>query len=153
MPQNWGNLAFPWIPLLWIPLLVPLDCPSKIHRIKNLKGGVSQCPGWGGQRSNFGVHFFMFRWRGKWSRTLSPAPPAPVVYKFSGSMGGGFLYTTGAEAESSALNFSKESVPPQFKIQSPSTGTGRKACFDFFSARFWTPPGTYASTVKKSEKT
>ena len=33
--------------------------------------------------------------------------PAPVVYKISGPMGGGFLYTTGAEAENSAVKFSK----------------------------------------------
>ena len=45
--------------------------------------------------------------------------PAPVVYKLSGPMVGGFLYTTGAEAENSALDFSKESVPPLYKNQSP----------------------------------
>ena len=39
--------------------------------------------------------------------------PAPVVYKISGPMGGGYLYTT-AEAENSAVKFSKESVPPLY---------------------------------------
>ena len=31
------------------------------------------------------------------------------------------------------------------------TGTGRKAFFEFFSAWFWTPPGTYAFTAKKGK--
>ena len=35
--------------------------------------------------------------------TLTPSP-APVVYKMPGPLGGGFLYTTGAEAENSAVN-------------------------------------------------
>ena len=35
------------------------------------------------------------------------APPT-VVYKFSGPMGGGFLYTTGAEADNLAVNLSKK---------------------------------------------
>ena len=34
-------------------------------------------------------------------------------------MGGGFLYTTGAEAENSAVKFSKESVPPLYKTGLP----------------------------------
>ena len=34
--------------------------PSKIQRIKNLKGGVSGSQGGGGLRSNFGGHFFIF---------------------------------------------------------------------------------------------
>ena len=49
--------------------------------------------------------------------TLTPFP-APVVYKTSGPMGEGILYTTGAEAENSAVNFSKESVPPLYKNRS-----------------------------------
>ena len=49
--------------------------------------------------------------------TFTPSP-APVVYKVSGPMGGGFLYTTGAEAENSAVQFSKESVPPLYKNRS-----------------------------------
>ena len=50
--------------------------------------------------------------------TLNPFP-APVVYKISGPKGEAFLYTTGAEDENSAAKFSKESVPPVYKIQSP----------------------------------
>ena len=34
-------------------------------------------------------------------------------------MGEGILYTTGVEAENSAVNFSKNSVPPLYKNQSP----------------------------------
>ena len=49
--------------------------------------------------------------------TLSPAPAA---YKIFGPMGGTFLYTTGAEAEDLVVNFSKESVPPLYKKQSPN---------------------------------
>ena len=50
--------------------------------------------------------------------TFTPSP-APVLYKISGPMGGGFLYTTGAEAENSAVKLSKESVPPLYKISLP----------------------------------
>ena len=50
--------------------------------------------------------------------TLNPFP-APVVYKISGPKGEGFVYTTGAEADNSAVRFAKESVPPLYKIQSP----------------------------------
>ena len=50
--------------------------------------------------------------------TLTPFP-APVVYTISGPMGEGTLYTTGAEAENSAVNFRKNSVPPLYKNQSP----------------------------------
>ena len=39
--------------------------------------------------------------------TDSLTPSAPVVCKVSGSMGRGFVYTTGAEAENSAVNSSK----------------------------------------------
>ena len=49
--------------------------------------------------------------------TFTPSP-APVVYKISGPMGGGFSYTTGAEAENSAVKLSKESVPPLYKNRS-----------------------------------
>ena len=51
--------------------------------------------------------------------TLTPFP-APVVYKISGSMGGGILYTTGAEAEISVVNFSKNAVPPLYDFKSVS---------------------------------
>ena len=51
--------------------------------------------------------------------TLTPLP-APVVYRISGPMGGGFLYTTGAEAENSAVNSSKKSVPSLYKNRSPN---------------------------------
>ena len=34
------------------------------------------------------------------------------------AMGGGFLYTTGAEAENSAVTFSGGSVPPLYKNRS-----------------------------------
>ena len=50
--------------------------------------------------------------------TFITPSPAPVVYKISGPMGRGFLYTTGAEAENSAAKFSKESVPPLYKKRS-----------------------------------
>ena len=53
--------------------------------------------------------------------TCTPSP-ARVVYTISGPMGGGFLYTTGAEAENSAVKFSKESVPPLYKNRSSSLG-------------------------------
>ena len=49
--------------------------------------------------------------------TFTPSQ-APVVYKISGPMRGGFLYTTGAEAENSAVKFSKESVPTLYKNRS-----------------------------------
>ena len=52
--------------------------------------------------------------------TFTPSP-VPVVYKISGPMGGGFLYTTGAEAENSAVKVSKGSVPPLYKNRSSST--------------------------------
>ena len=42
--------------------------------------------------------------------------PTPAVYNISGHMGGGFVYTTGAEAENSAINFSKESAPLYNKL-------------------------------------
>ena len=46
-----------------------------------------------------------------------------LVYIISGPVGGGFLYATGAEAANSAVNSSKQSVPPLFWNQSsiPST--------------------------------
>ena len=53
------------------------------------------------------------------THTFTPFP-APVVYKISGPMGEAILYTTGAEAESFAVNFSKTSVSPLYKNQSPS---------------------------------
>ena len=48
-----------------------------------------------------------------------------MVDKISGPMGGGILYTTGAEAENSAVNFSKNSVPPLYKNQSPKNSNIR----------------------------
>ena len=61
--------------------------------------------------------------------TLTPFP-ASVVYKTSGPMGGGFLYTTGAEADSSAVAF-KNSIPPlqthQFVENSQYCVTGNLA--------------------------
>ena len=36
--------------------------------------------------------------------------PAPVMYKVLGPIGGGFLCTTGAETENSAVNFPKRSM-------------------------------------------
>ena len=54
--------------------------------------------------------------------TFTPSP-APVVYKISGRMEGGFSYTTGAEAENSAVKFSKESVPPFYKNRSSRKAT------------------------------
>ena len=44
--------------------------------------------------------------------------PPPVGYIISGPMGEGSLYTTGAEAENSAVKFSKGSVPPLYKNRS-----------------------------------
>ena len=52
--------------------------------------------------------------------TLMPLP-APVVYNISGPMGGGLLYTTGAEAENSAVNFSKSQYHHCIKIGLPVT--------------------------------
>ena len=43
--------------------------------------------------------------------TFTPSQ-APEVYKISVPIGGGFLCPAGAEAENSAVKFSKESVPP-----------------------------------------
>ena len=31
MPFNWEHLTFSWIPLLWIPLLVPLDKTGQLQ--------------------------------------------------------------------------------------------------------------------------
>ena len=45
--------------------------------------------------------------------------PAPVVYKISGLVGGGFLYVTGVEAENSAVNFLKRISTTTVKNQSP----------------------------------
>ena len=45
--------------------------------------------------------------------------PALVAYQISGPMGGGFLYTTSAEAKNSAVTFSNISGPPLYKNQSP----------------------------------
>ena len=42
-------------------------------------------------------------------------------------MGAGILYTTGAEAENSAVNSSKESVPPLYKNQSSSLTHSNRA--------------------------
>ena len=55
------------------------------------------------------------RWREKIATDTFTPSPAPVVYKISGPMGGGFLCTSGAEAENSAVKFSKESVPSLYK--------------------------------------
>ena len=63
--------------------------------------------------------------KGKMVTDTFARSPAPVVYKCSGPMAGGFLYITSAEAENSAVNFSKESVPPLYKSQSLSYNNQR----------------------------
>ena len=67
--------------------------------------------------------------------TLMPHP-APVVHDISGPMGGRFLYTTGAEAENSAVKFSKESVPPLYKNRSSRFALLFGGVFAFFFQRF-----------------
>ena len=76
--------------------------------------------------------------------TLTPLP-APVVYKISGPMGGVFLYTIGAEAENSAVNFSRQSVPSLYKNQSP-TFIGKGAYFHWCLLRR-TPSPNSAPTI------
>ena len=44
----------------------------------------------------------------------------PVVCKISGPMGGGFLYTTGAEAENSAVDLRNSSAATVYQNQSPA---------------------------------
>ena len=44
--------------------------------------------------------------------------PAPVAYRNSGPMEGGFLHTARAEAETSAFKSSQNSVPPLHENQS-----------------------------------
>ena len=77
------------------------------------------------------MFFSSFLWE-KVPRKIAPSP-APVVHKISGPMGGRFSYTTGAEAENSAVKFSKESVPPLLKKKKPSStfvGGGRGGGLD-----------------------
>ena len=50
-----------------------------------------------------------------------------MVYKIAGPMGEGILYYTGAEAENSAVNFSKSSVPQLYKNQSPRESSNLKS--------------------------
>ena len=47
---------------------------------------------------------------------------APVVYRISGPMGGGFLYTTGAKAENSAVKFPRNQYHHCIKVGLPSAG-------------------------------
>ena len=62
------------------------------------------------------------RWREKIATDTFTPSPAPVVYNISGPMGERYLYTTGAEAENSAVEFSKDSVPPLYKNRSSKNG-------------------------------
>ena len=71
----------------------------------------------------FNIHHH--RWREKATDTFTPFP-APVVYKVSVSMRGGFLHTTGTEADHSAVNFAKEAAPPLYKSQSSILSVGGK---------------------------
>ena len=70
------------------------------------------------------VMILAFSWKKSATRFYTPPPlgeknchghfdplPAPVVYNISGPMGKGIWKTTGAEAENSGVNFSKNSVP------------------------------------------
>ena len=56
------------------------------------------------------------------------------------------------------VGVAKITVPKNCQLDVPKTGkvnfctgTGRKAFFEFFSAWFWTPPGTNAFTAKKRQ--